>query len=228
MQFIKKLEVQPKDWDSWFTTSTNRRSYDYGKDYSDLHYLRKAKEFLLNEQNGYCAYCGQTINLNNSSIEHVIPKELNVTLSTSYHNLVAVCNTPLKDPDTGRDHCDKEKGSYIITPFIFHSNSDVVEAKGNAYFKAKSDGTIEAKTNTTPSNWHQAQAFIEVLNLNHSLLKQNRAKDVLAGLISGFTACPAAQKGIYWKVQFKRILQNKNIPYRQFLLIYIAGKIGLS
>lgn len=228
MQFIKKQDTQPADWNSWFTTSTNRRTYDYGSDYSDLHYIRRAKEFLLNEQNGYCAYCGQEINTDSASIEHVIPKELNVTLSTAYHNLVAVCNKPFKDPETGKDHCDKEKGSRIITPFIFLSDCDVTETKGNAYFIAKSDGTIEAKTNTTPSNWYQAQAFIEVLNLNHTLLKQNRAKDMLAGLTSAFTACPTAQKGIFWKVQFKRILQNKNIPYRQFLLIYIAGRIGLN
>ncbi len=228
MQFIKKLVTQPADWDYWFTTTTNRRTYDYASDYSDLHHLRAAKHFLINEQNGCCAYCGQGISLDGSSIEHVVPKELNVSLSTDYHNLVAVCKKPVKDPETGKDHCDKEKGSRVITPFIFFADSDVTDKKGNTYFKSKSDGSIEANTNTTLSNWYQAQAFIEVLNLNHSLLRQNRAKDMLAGLLSAYIACPKGQKGIFWKVQFEHILKNKKIPYRQFLLNYIAGKIGVN
>lgn len=228
MQFINKGNTPPPDWEKWFTTSSGKRTYDYRKDISDLHFIRDAKQYLINEQNGYCAYCNQEITLDTASIEHVIPKEHNISLSTAYFNLIAVCKTPLKDPDTGLDHCDKVKGSKLITPFVFATNCDVSLNANHAFFIAKSDGMIMAKPTLSTSDYFLAEAFINTLNLNHSLLKQRRADDMLAGLLQAYMHCDAKQKAIYWKTQFHRILLNKKIPFRAFLLIYIASRIGIN
>lgn len=140
MQYIKKSGLQPADWDHWFTLYTadgNRRSFDYKADYAALPDIpAHAKQFLLNEQYGLCAYCQGEITLGNSSIEHVIPKSANVHLSTSYHNLVAVCNEPVKDPATGKRHCDKERGDKILPHVIFYADADCTAESVHSYFNA--------------------------------------------------------------------------------------------
>jgi len=63
MQFIQKQNIPPPNWDEWFTVAGNpgRRSFDYGADYTALTNLLHAKQYLIDEQYGLCAYCQQTI-----------------------------------------------------------------------------------------------------------------------------------------------------------------------
>ena len=231
MQFIEKQNIQPPDWDKWFTTGSGQRSFDYGKDYSSLRNIGNAKKFLIDEQHELCAYCQKIITIENSSIEHIIPKEHNKVLSTNYHNLVAVCKVQSKEEGTDRYHCDKEKLSNLISPIIFVKNSDVSTGSNNRYFLAGSDGTINAKDKLPTEIRQITESFIEVLNLNHKTLKENRVKDVLNGLIAAYQSIPRTNKQgkkAFWKLQFDRILLNKKQPFRQFLLIYIGSKIGIN
>jgi hypothetical protein len=45
--------------------------------------LQNAQAYLIPEQNGLCTYCQQKIEIENSSMEHLTPKEHNKELSTS-------------------------------------------------------------------------------------------------------------------------------------------------
>jgi uncharacterized protein (TIGR02646 family) len=230
MQYINKQDAEPADWDQWFTVPPNRRSFNYGQDSGSLPNLRKAKEYLINEQNGLCAYCQQKIEIENSSIEHVIPKEHNIELSTSYYNLVAVCNkNQIKDPETNKFHCDRNRGSELISPIIFYSNSHSGSAKINCFFTAYADGQIVPKHNIKDNIKNQVQAFIDILNLNHANLLSKRAKDTLNGLTAAYKAIPDSnsQKGKYWNIQYNRLLSNVNHPFREYILIYIGNKLGM-
>ncbi|TFF39142.1 retron system putative HNH endonuclease [Mucilaginibacter psychrotolerans] len=228
MEYIRKQEGPPEDWDLWFTTATGVRTFDYGSDYGALTNLPSAKEFLLREQNFLCAYCQQTLTKESASIEHVIPKEYNVELSTNYYNLVAVCKSPLKDPITSRLHCDKEKQSRIIIPLIFISNNSANIDRNNSWFDARSDGSIVPKHNASAEHFKQTEAFIETLNLNHLLLREARAKDALDPIIQVSSQIPINERANFWKSRYSRILVNPRQPFRQFMLIYIGKKIGLS
>jgi len=231
MQYIKKQNMEPNDWNTWFTVPPNRRTYDYRRDSSSLTQLRSAKQYLIDEQNSLCAYCQQKIDINNSSIEHVTPKEHNKELSTSYFNLVAVCNkSQVKDSSTGKFHCDKVRGSELIPPIIFYSNSESNPHRLNSLFRGYSSGEIIAKPNLPLSIKNQVEAFIDTLNLNHSILKEKRAKDTLRGLTAAYSSLirGSHQRSIFWKVQYDRILKNRHHPFREFLLVYIGSKIGLS
>lgn len=227
MQYIKKQNTEPAGWKGWFTTATNHRTYDYGRDYGALVNLSSAKQFLLTEQNGLCAYCQQKLKLQQASIEHVIPKEYNLELSTSYFNLVAVCKETPKDW-YGNDHCDKHKQSKMIAPLIFASASNVTELFNHRYFTANFDGSIHVKASATDEDKKLASVFIDVLNLNHNLLKDKRKREAIDPLFDAMNSLDAGEKRNFLKHQFQKILLNKERPFRMFLLIYIAGKIGIS
>lgn len=226
MQYIKKGEKQPGDWDSWFTTGTGKRSYDYNLDFSGLNDLPKAREFLLKEQFGLCAYCQQRIDTSTSSIEHVIPKEFNLELSTNYFNLVAVCKTSPKDPVDGRVHCDKHKLSKIISPLLFVSNACVELTANHNYFLSQADGSIVPKHSLNLEDKKLAEIFIELSNLNHSNLKQRRAKDHLDKILEVAATIPKPQHRSFWERQFIRIFNDPTAQFRQFLLIFISTKLG--
>lgn len=227
MEYIEKQAVPPAAWETWFTKTTGGRSYDYKADYDILRNLKAARQHLLDEQHHLCAYCQRRISIDNSSIEHVIPKELNKALSTAYSNLVVVCLTQEKDSE-GRLHCDKEKGNKIILPLIFLSNSTVTNSQNNRYFEAHADGSICAKPTLPDVEKKQIDSFIYILNLNHYVLKKNRTKDFLDSLIvTSRILHDNVQRRRYWKKQYERIAPQKNHPHRQFLLIYINQQLGL-
>jgi uncharacterized protein (TIGR02646 family) len=227
MQYIKKQNTEPANWNQWFTVPPHRRSYDYGTDYSSCPDLRLAKSFLISEQHGLCAYCQQKITIEDASIEHVTPKEHNKELSTNYFNLVAVCKKQqVPDPLTKKLHCDSTRGSGLLSPIIFYANAQSTETKLNKYFIAYSSGEVVAKNNLEAHTKSQAEAFIETLNLNHSILKNKRAKDVLNGISRA--AISVEDKRRFWRAQYSRILKDLKHPFREYLLLCIGPKIGLN
>ncbi|OYQ38445.1 retron system putative HNH endonuclease [Flavobacterium aurantiibacter] len=227
MQYIKKQNTEPADWNNWFTVPPNRRSYDYGADDRSLPDLRLAKSFLINEQHSLCAYCQQKITLENASIEHVTPKEHNKELSTNYFNLVAVCKKQqVLDPLTGNLHCDSTRGSELLPPLIFYSNAQSTDQNLNKYFSAYSTREVVPKHRLDMNTKNQVEAFISQLNLNHSIIKNKRAKDVLTGI--SIAANSVADKQRYWRAQYTRILLDLGHPFREYLLVYIGPKIGLN
>jgi uncharacterized protein (TIGR02646 family) len=227
MQYIKKQNTEPANWNDWFTVPPNRRTYDYGRDRASLTNYSFILTHLINEQHGLCAYCQQKITVIDASIEHVTPKEYNKELSTNYFNLVAVCKKQqVSDPITGKLHCDSSRGSALITPIIFYVNASSTDTRLNKYFKAYSTGEVLAKDNLDSKTKNQVDAFIENLNLNHSVLKNKRAKDILNGI--SMAARSVADKHRFWRAQYYRILLDLKHPFREYLLIYIGPKIGLN
>ena len=226
MQYIAKQAVAPTDWEDWFNTATNRRSYGYKADYSELRNITDARAFLLGEQHELCAYCQSALTVEQASIEHVIPKEHNVPFSTHYHNLVAVCKSTSLD-NTGKRYCEEMRGSELLPPIIFYANAQVTETKNHTFFTAYRDGAIDVKPKLQDVISNQVKSFIDILNLNHSILSKKR-KEALDGILSVYDLLPNLQKRNYLQVQFNRVLSNPNTPYRQYLLIYLGQKLGLN
>lgn len=232
MQYIHKRAAAPSDWDEWFTTATRKRSFDYKTDYSQLTRITEVRKYLLKEQHYLCAYCQRQLKLEDSSIEHVIPKSLNIPFSTVYHNLVAVCNKPLKDIK-GKLHCDIVRADKLLSPIIFYNNAQVVEYQDHEtikynnhhFFDVYADGSIIPKRNLREPVKGQVQSFLELLNLNHPKLKDLR-KNALEGIIDLFQEIPRHQQQGFLRAQLQSILADKNRPFRQFLLIYLAKNCG--
>jgi len=224
MQYIKKSDTPPANWDQWFTTANRRRSYDYGHDYQNLPQLFNAKIHLLTEQQGLCAYCQSRLIPDTASIEHLVPKEHNKELSTDYFNLVAVCKNPPADTNTGKRHCDKERGSELLPPIIQYQNAQVTPTMKNYYFYVYKSGQVIKRPGLRPNIAAQVDIFIDTLNLNHNLLV-NKRSEALDGIIMASLQINRKQKRDFLQRQLTRILNTPNQEYRQFILIYLSDKI---
>lgn len=242
MQYIKKKNIPSKKWATYFKKGDGgdeeEDSYIYTQAHPDL------KKYLLEEQNGLCAYCQREININTSTVEHILPQSLNKELSTNYHNLVLVCS----GSTAGEKHCDKARGNQFIINLIFSNKAglhikkeyddvtirdlkyDQILSKWsnlrlNAYFEAYADGSIapSAKPNIEEPNLKtQIQFFIDTLNLNHEILKADRSNAIkdLDKAANGITDKQQLKK--IWQRLFLQILRDPKRPFRQFLLLYIG------
>lgn len=227
MQFIKKRDIPPREWEQWFTTANGVRSFNYGADYQNLPNISQAKVFLLNEQSNLCAYCQRKLTNEIASIEHIIPKSHNLELSTNYFNLVAVCKETSVDSNTGRKYCEPERGNTLLPPIIYYQDAQVTQNSNHRYFVVYQDGTIAPKYDLRIDIKNQVQSFIEILNLNHSDLLKQRS-DMLSGILEGFVAIPVRQKKDFLQAQMNRLLDNISESFRQYLLIYIATRRGIN
>jgi len=213
MQFILKKNTPPPDWDDWFRDGKGERSFTYRTP------PIAAKQHLINEQNGLCAYCQKEISANTSTIEHVIPNSLNEYFSTSYHNLVAVCTT--------REYCEKVRGNLLLPPIIFYSDLSCPDGANFNYFIAEEDGSISILSHGKDINWNlwmQLRAFIDILNLNNDNLVLKR-QEILTRWRLSISGKPYSQQKAFWKAEFDVILNKPGQPFRQFLLIYLKKKM---
>ena len=223
MQFIQKNISPPKLWSRQFTVDKVPITY------ADM---KKSKNYvkseLLEEQNHLCAYCQTALAFNDTSIEHIVPQSQNAAMSTQYHTLVAVCLEPHSDPIDGKLHCDKYRQNNLLAPLVLYSDFAVQpKPKGgfteHYYLSAKQNGVLIARATLPPSIKCQVESWIELLNLNHSILRENR-KEALQPIINLFKI-----KG-YSKTlildELNRIQLDKSLPYRQFLLMYLAQRLS--
>ena len=123
----------------------------------------KMKEILLSEQGHLCAYCMSRIILENSTIEHYIPrngKNGEISLSLDYRNLLLVCCNGRNGQGNDR-HCDVSKGDKLIA--VNPTKKEDIEK-----VKYYSDGTIGSDIDSFNTD------FNNTLNLNNLTLKRNR------------------------------------------------------
>ena len=85
MRYVKNLEApnffydDVKDFKSW-------DDYDFNKDTKQKR--RNLRQYILeNEQNFLCIYCVCRLDIDNSHIEHLKPKEKYESLTFYYNNL---------------------------------------------------------------------------------------------------------------------------------------------
>lgn len=222
MQYIKKSNEPPADWRKWFTVANQKLVYDYEQAQNNGANLTAVREYLINEQNGLCAFTQQTINLNNSTIDHIIPKSLNKELSTNYYNLVAV----IKNISFNNENLNpnQAKDNKIIPPILFVDHAEVRSSKNHYYFRASaSTGEILIKSPMKNKlDELNAKVFLENTSLNHSILKGLRL-NALDGILAA--SFGNQNKSKFISCQFDSILKNKNKPFRQYLLMYFALKM---
>ncbi len=97
----------PTAFETWKALAND----DWQPTYDDLQNPEKRKlhQALLDEQGQVCCYCGRTISLADSHIEHFRPQELREDLALSFDNLLASC---IRETEPGAPlHCGHAKGN---------------------------------------------------------------------------------------------------------------------
>lgn len=116
---------------------------------------REIRQSLLDDQHGICCYCCKQIELEKSSVEHIVPRDLRSDLSMDYRNLLVSCRS--------QDTCSSsKKNRYDASRFISPLDERCEDA-----FAYASNGEIVGTTDS-------AEYTIELLNLNSAALKRRR------------------------------------------------------
>jgi len=197
MKLIKK-EKEPSEWETYRNTP--------GVKYESKPYLRKA---LYKEQGGICAYCMQRLKNefeidkpSTNRIEHLKSRDNYPELQLDYRNMLLCCNGQAKEGKNDHVYCDRKKGNKEIT--ISPLDSNFIESLSYHY---KSGKIVSSYT-----NWQKE--LDDVLNLNDSLLKENRAYTF---------------KGIYkilnskgWKVsEFKSLINTTSVIQKVYTNLFV-------
>ena len=125
------------------------------------------KQYLLEEQeNSCCPYCEIEINLENSHIEHIKPKNTFPNLLASYSNFIACCLTKKRCGDSKANKWDE----LFINPVIENPEDyfeyDIKTGEITPIFK---EG----------NRYEKAKYTIDLLNLNDNRLCNIRRKYIL-------------------------------------------------
>jgi uncharacterized protein (TIGR02646 family) len=154
---IKKIST-PKQSSAWSCTEIS----------SIRHRLRD--HILINEQLSLCVYCEKKINSDrrNSNIDHYKKRSLFPQLTLAYTNLVVSCNSE------GR--CSRHKDSQQL--IAYHKVINPVKENPEDYFDYLIAGDIHPKNDLNKTDKAKAEYTIDVFNLNHIGLIQERKKVV--------------------------------------------------
>ncbi len=210
---MKKINegLEPKEWTEYRLTP--------GVDYQAIPELR---ESLLKEQGYICAYCMRRIPVKDSNsnetsrIDHILSRTNHDNLKLNYQNMVICCPGAINND---KFHCDKSKGEEDL---IF--NFDEVFISTISY--GSKDGLIKS-SNTTANT-----QMLNLLNLNHPLLKKNRRK-ALEGVVQSLTNL-SKKNGNWKKSEIQEHIKNwdskdhNNMfkPYCGIVIWYLSKKIG--
>lgn len=172
MKHIEKME-EPEDLVTW---KANDKMYQ--RNQPKWNRLRSADKqpvhvALLKEQGGICCYCGTSIELDTSHIEHFRPREFFPNLQLEYDNLLCSCQRELQKEEP--IHCGKAKGSWFedgVTISPLDPNCETL-------FEYSESGHIAAI-----GYEHGADATITHLNLDDDKLVELR-KAAIGAAIDG-------------------------------------------
>ncbi|MFK5977183.1 MAG: TIGR02646 family protein [Sulfurovum sp.] len=173
MKYIKKLNIP-----QFFINNTNGLTF-----WNDYYSTKKRvlKEYISKEEQNYlCCYCEDKIDINNSHIEHVKPKHLDiVNLTFDYYNLAVSCEGQCRnsEEDNTRYNCGHRKDKQD-TQYDEHKFLSPLKIKDiREYFEYDNDANIIP----SDKNIIKAQYMIDTLHLNDGDLPTAR-EDALKDL----------------------------------------------
>lgn len=194
MRHIKK-SAPPHELKAWFDGQP-----ESNRDFrNDFHVREPVISSLLKEQGYLCAYTGIQIDLSTSHIEHLYPYQLcrkePGNRDVDYENLVAAY--PKDEQREIGFGAKKRNNWYDKTLFI-----TPLDPRCEQLFKYRLSGKVER------NRTHKAAAeiMIEKFQLNHSTLKEKRAKAIKQALYKSF---PNKTKS---KAHLQRIVDSYDQP----------------
>ncbi len=126
------------------------------------------EHILLHEQNLLCAYCEKEIDAEskNSNIDHFKTRHLYPNETLEYRNLLVSCNSKIS--------CSHIKDNYRLTKEDYTKIINPIYQNPNDYFEYGFAGDILIKNDLSKEQQERAEFSIEIFNLNHKSLIDNR------------------------------------------------------
>lgn len=158
-------QAEPEAFADWKAKANEEWQPRYG----DLQHPEKRAlhSALLTEQGGVCCYCGRSISLADSHIEHFRPQEAREDLALDYGNLLASC---IRETAPGAPlHCGHAKGSTFEEGLVISPQDVDCERR---FIYSSQDGAIYPADKTDKS----AIYMKELLKLDIGFLRDRRAE----------------------------------------------------
>lgn len=155
MRHIKKSS-EPKKYSDW---RKKNKPQNYGELSPEIK--QHVKQALLTEQYHLCCYCEKSINIENTTIEHLLPKDKSPQKQLDYSNFLASCNS--------KNHCNQKRGN---EPLEVNPLQKDIESKFQFFltYRNRKTPVINIKGN---------EQVIKTLNLNDNTLQRQRGKTLL-------------------------------------------------
>ena len=186
------------------------------------------RDAFIQEQKGLCAYCsGRIANIWNAdlndyktTIEHYKSRTDFPNLQLEYSNMLGVCNGTISGNSKNILHCDKKRGSKILTINPLSKNCEK-QVEYNS-----TSGKIRSKQD-------KIQTDIDTLNLNERNLLQNR-KDRIDDAVKRMKRYyPKKENGSWTKLEIQKEIKYWNSendlgnlkPYCQAAIAYLNNKL---
>lgn len=165
MKHVTK-SAAPEAFEDWKALASD----DWQPTYANLQNPEKRvlHESLLAEQGWVCCYCGRSIALQDSHVEHFRPQERYADLALSYDNLYASC---LRETEPGSPlHCGHAKGA----DFDEVRHISPIDLGCEARFLYTLDGRVVASDVADAG----ASYMIGLLKLDIAFLRNRRRQEV--------------------------------------------------
>ena len=173
MKYIKKNQP-PQNFIKW----KNQANEDWQPAWNNFQKPEKTSvhDSLLKEQGFICCYCGKRINLTDSHIEHLKPRNQYLNLALDYNNFLASCEIDKEEPPPIPVHCGHKKaGWYQANLMVSPLNSNCAD-----FFRYPDDGQILPTTDLNKKA--AAKETINKLALDIDKLRKMR-KAAIEGIL---------------------------------------------
>lgn len=208
MRRIKKNE--PPDWFiAWKKQfeKDNSRKANYKNDFPGDK-KRKLREHLIKEQGYICCYCMRRIQINNSHLEHFLPKDAFPDKDMDYGNMLASCEGEI----IGEDHCGHRKNNYYDNNMIIPTDTAIERM---FYYTIKGEIFPNGKNQMRKT----AKDMIREFGLNSFYLNRNRRLAIEESEV--FDDCDYSKEEIADIINYYNSMQNGK--YQEYCNAIIDG-----
>lgn len=208
LQLIERHRLRKVDFDAGHNSKATPTGRDLFKKIKKKKVEFDALKSKLSDDQGYiCCYCNARVELSGSSVEHITPISVDKTLLAEYDNLLIACNGGRQERfENNNDHeqyplyCDahRENNNLPFNPL------DIDCWSGFQYLIE--DGSVIA-------NNSQAQAVMEVLNLDCNILRLSRLEALSILFDDEGQILTTEELEQIWDSFWERDVSGKHEPY---------------
>ncbi|WP_106418192.1 retron system putative HNH endonuclease [Salinicola tamaricis] len=166
---------------------------------------RVAKQGMLSDQHGLCCYCEESLNIDNSHVEHLVPRNHAPELTLDWGNLAACCQN--------NSRCGHKRGSFhpVVNPY----SDDCI-----SWFECDFRGRLSVSENIPDEHRKLASDSRQMLGLDSCPDLIRRRERVILYVLrtwGEFFDDAAQDEGLFEMMLYEMFLEH-GLPFRTSIL----------